>query len=262
MNNLLLLIRLMIASRLTTMPALIAHGRELAFDLNLPVAPVGVGNTKTGTASTYRPVGATCPSTCPYLGKGCYAEHGLVTIHERRAPKTSLASVVSAAIAIIAAVKCDALARLHVSGDFYVDGRLDETYLTELIEVSETIQGLTNTSLLAWTYTHAPPEEMDGWRERLHAAGVVVLYSDRVEPGGAVIWPFRSFRTLQDLFPLLTLVRCPAQLTGTTCRECRLCPEARNRGLTIVFDPHGRHRQKLQILYPEIASTPTTGHPP
>ncbi len=48
----------------------------------LKVVPSG-DNAKLGpgVGTTYRPVGVTCPPSCPLMGNGCYAQRGHVGIH-------------------------------------------------------------------------------------------------------------------------------------------------------------------------------------
>ena len=49
------------------------------------------GDRKTGpVAATYREVGPSCPSDCPLMGAGCYAQRGRVSLWAREQPEGDL----------------------------------------------------------------------------------------------------------------------------------------------------------------------------
>lgn len=232
------LVRLLAHSRLSTARRIVAHGRELAWDLGLQPNPVGADNHKTGVPGTYRPVGRSCPP-CP-LERVCYARYGPAGWHQDRSTAELAASLSAAAIAMVAAAKTVTLARLHVSGDFYRDGHLDEAYLAGLEMLAREVRArLFTDGPVAWTYTHAPPEIFEARRLTLEQAGVVVLYSGQSGSGGALVHPHRKLEELAAKYPTVRFRACPAQIHGATCRECRLCWRSRELGLCIVFDPHG-----------------------
>jgi hypothetical protein len=238
------LIRLLSNSRIVDIHRLIAHGRELAADLGLPCAPVGAGNSKTGTPGTYRPVGPSCPQ-CP-VAAGCYARFGPVGLHQARSTTNPIASVTAAIIAMVAALRSGTSARLHVSGDFYQDHKLDEVYLGMLEAQAASIhEQATSQMPLAWTYTHANPKEFESWRLRLADAGIEVVYSGLLDVGGAVVWPHSEVSILRDLVRRPRLIPCPAQTNRLSCRECGLCWQTRTKEVCIVFDPHGRGAANL-----------------
>ncbi len=228
----------------------IARGRLLAKQHKLPCNPVGAGNTKTGVPSTYRPVGQTCPADCPFLDGSCYALHGHVNLQQQRATPSSLASLTSAAVAMVTAVRAGTSARLHVSGDFALpDGSLDLEYVFGLCEIAQLIRHLLDPTRgpLAWGYTHLHERDFEPYRLLLKACDIEILYSDRAIVGGVMTWPFEELEGLHEEFPHLQLVRCREQLDDKlTCNECRLCWDAGSKGLTIVFDPHGPRQQQIE----------------
>jgi hypothetical protein len=238
------LIRLLTNSRIVDPARFIAHGRELAADLNLPCIPVGAGNSKTGVPGTYRPVGPSCPS-CP-LDAGCYARFGPVGLHQARASIDALAGATAAAIAIIAALRMGTAARLHVSGDFYANGQLSTEYLGWLIHCAAVIQkNFQVATPVAWSYTHVDRVEFEPWRLKLAEVGIEVLYSGQPSCGGAVVWPHDRLAELRSDHPRLSIVACPAQTRSLNCRDCGLCWNAWSKQLCIAFDPHGRGANRL-----------------
>lgn len=239
------LLDLLLASRINDQTKLLDFGRQLAASLGLPCNPVGANNAKTGTPATYRPVGPTCPP-CP-ISDVCYAKFGRVKLHAQRSKSNTSASLTAAAVAIAVSVKMGTLARLHVSGDFFNDGVTDEAYINGLVEIAGYVriqQQLDGP--VAWTYTHASKEVFEPNRLLLDEAGIRVLYSGVVEPGGAVVWPFSKLEQLRRQHPEQAFVRCPAQLhKSITCRLCLRCLSAAARSECIVFDPHGPRAAQL-----------------
>lgn len=225
---------------------MLSTGRRLARRLDLPCNPLGASTSKLGLAGTYRPVGATCPSSCPLLDQGCYAQQGQVGMQQRRASEELLASLTSAAIVMTCSARYKQVARLHVSGDFYTpSGVLDYPYLCGLINLSTWLeQALARASStpLAYTYTHG--QDLGVWTLMLRQAGIVVRHSGMPGHGGCIVEPFETLPALRNAYPELTFARCRAQLDEITqCRDCKLCWEREE--LTIVFAPHGSQKRKV-----------------
>lgn len=211
----------------TTIAMLRAIAREAG-----PVAPVGGSNVKTASPGTYRAVGPTCPTTCPYLGNGCYAQGGPVAMAARRAVHPWAADVRAAEVAIVAALRAGVLARLHVSGDFASDGRVDHAYVHAIADVAARARELSGRRWVAWTYTHLP---YGAWVDLLRDAGVHVRLSDRptteTQGPGAIVVASETEARDRGAFV------CPAQ-TGraASCAECRACWQAPR---TVAFLAHG-----------------------
>lgn len=202
--------------------------------------PIGSANAKTSTPSTYRPVGPTCPTSCPQFPVAgqrntCLAKSGNVALHEKRALPLWQSSIRAAVIAMVGAARWGNPARLHVSGDFYgEDGALDEDYLRALVTSASIVSEHLRQATVAWTYTHAPAELFEPWRKQLWDAGIVVRYSGQLGDWGALVTtdpnPRRRARELNATY-------CPEQAAAdvgrhVTCIDCRLCWE---RPRSILF---------------------------
>ena len=121
------------------------------------------GNAKLGTrvSSISRPVGDTCPP-CEFLGNGCYAERTETLRPNVRASAMSnmvlernkLRSHLLYAHSIGAAV------RLHVSGDFMNEGKLDREYLADLRWAIESITSRGGDLPDIWVYSHVLRKEV------------------------------------------------------------------------------------------------------
>jgi hypothetical protein len=208
------------------------------------------------TTSKMGPVSATyvsqnsCPPDCPFMGKGCYAEQGLVNFHTQRVnradPTASPLRVAhDEANAIRTKLSGRRDLRLHVVGDC--------ASTTAASIVSEAALSVTKRGRSVWTYTHA-------WRDvdRTAWADVNVLASVEdpqsaqraLDEGWAVAMVVPSFP--QDAayrHQGLKVLPCPNQTRGVQCVDCRLCwdePRLRNAGLVIGFKPHGSRRKVVE----------------
>jgi hypothetical protein len=209
-----------------------------------PVSPVGIGNTKTRSAGTYRRVGlaslgqgGTCPP-CRYAGNGCYAEHGKPAMQAKRALGGE-ADLRAVAIALSWAAKRGRLARIGVTGDLAgPDGRVDERIVRNLLVMCRRMQRLTGRSMVAWGYTHLP---YGPWVDALRGAGLMIRLSDRSvrDHGipGAIVVENETDAKEQGAFV------CPVQ-TGRTesCASCGACWNSRK---DVAFLAHGVGRKRV-----------------
>jgi hypothetical protein len=99
-----------------------------------------------GVGTTYRPVGLTCPTSCPLLNNGCYAQRGRVAIQQAAAKKDEHS---------LFKLSGNTLVRHLVSGDWMrttKDGRkiLDRAFVRSVFDLHTTLPWL-----VGWGYTHA-----------------------------------------------------------------------------------------------------------
>ena len=210
--------------------AMLTHARKYWRAQGIPCNPMGVGNSKTATVSTYNPVGPTCPHGCPWLDKGCLAQRGRVYLAQKRA--TLEGRVPAATTALVIAALTGNPSRFHVSGDFLRDNRVDWVYVSAVAEAAEALRARGYLKPLAWAYTAGQTD--------ITIPGVTVRRSNNYQGGGAVVHPhaapdmaaLRARHTGQKFFA------CPEQSDTTktiTCAACKLCWTAPRA--TVVFDP-------------------------
>lgn len=216
--------------------------------------PVGVTNSKTQVPGTYRPVGPTCPDSCPFLGDGdgsCYAKFGPAGLAQKRASSLSVQGAASAAIAMVLAAYHGEKARLHVSGDFIAlgnDGKIvDVEYIDALCQISASIcQHLgVDSRVNAWSYTHIDRESFLPFHKQLKEAGINVVWSDHAGSNGALVWDHEAIDELKDLLPPgVKAIPCPAQThESVTCKSCDLCSRLAQLNRVIIFHAHGVKRK-------------------
>jgi len=198
---------------------------------------------KVGTLS--RPVGPTCPKSCPFLETACYAERledRYRNVHANWSQSYDLTPEQWSQWAgrlrqelEQAKGKLKAI-RIHVGGDFLqADGQIDHAYCLALVGTLGTVEGLPP----VWAYTHA-------WRElaAFPAAltllrGAMVLFASVHSPTEAQEALALGFRLALDPEEPVSAARsgfheihgvkalaCPEQVKGherVTCDSCGYC---------------------------------------
>jgi hypothetical protein len=207
---------------------------------------------------TYRPVGLTCPSECPLLGNGCYAQSGPTSLHQRRA--------VGGRVSLREAFRQlphGARVRHLVSGDLFQDDRPDLEAVAELREAHQArpdVQG--------WGYTH-------GWRRldpyRLNLDNLTFNASCETEAevrqalarGWPAVMVVPSDHPKRRAYEGFEAVVCPNQTVGLTCDRCGLCLERDRsrdgRPLVVAFRVHGAQRKRAtQAVQKKVNHEQTT----
>lgn len=207
--------------------------------------------------ATYRPVGATCPQSCPMLGNGCYAEGGNVNMHQRQSGHMTFN-----ALAWARTLPAGALVRWNVSGD--IVGTDGAAYRGGILRAHTSRPDLTG-----WLYTHAWRDlGIAAWAARLPANVRAVASCDtKAEVAAARALAFQTIATVAtgtadghwdretadraraDYQPLadsigLPLVVCPAQRKDKAPVGCADCGACKRDGL-ILFAAHGFGTRKV-----------------
>ena len=208
--------------------------------ITAPISAVELSaNRKIGSVSaTYAPQ-STCPTTCAYLGAGCYAEHGRVGIATRQlaaaADGMALDDIARAEAAAIDRLSGSRPLRLHVVGDCSTDSAAN--IVSAAADRFTARQGAA-----VWTYTHAwrtvqraswqgvsvrasceTLDDVTAARARGYSAAMVV--NEHPADG-------RAYDTAAG-----RVVPCPEQTRGTSCAECQLCWN--HPAAIIAFAAHG-----------------------
>lgn len=208
---------------------------------NVIIATERSGNKKTGIVSvTYAPM-TTCPSACPFLNAGCYAQSGPTMLHLSRINKASdgmtridIAKAEADAILLLTGKRP---LRLHVVGDCATDE-------TAKIVSAACMEYASRHAQAVWIYTHAWRNvSVDSWNEVSvlasceTASDIVDAYNRGYAPAitGTPV-EVEEFRS----------IICLAQTKGISCARCRLCWDVerlrKNRSV-VTFLPHGARKK-------------------
>lgn len=200
-------------------------------------------NTKTGPiATSYRPQ-TTCPSTCPFLGKGCYGDGRLFALARKYARDLAR----SEALAILRKAKVRLL-RDRVVGDVVDgDGRIDWNYLTEISTLARMA------GLRVFGYTHAWRRFTEPDARRLADMGYVMNASCETigDVRQAISLGMPAVITNDDIAEGLVIdgrrvITCPAQTRDdVTCATCQLCAKP-DVPVVIRFLVHGPSKNKAR----------------
>lgn len=179
-------------------------------------------NRKTGPmAAIYREVGATCPSSCPLLNNGCYAQRGRAAFHAKRGGTKTFSFA-----ELIESMPTNTV-RLNVTGDFLTpDGTPDITYLEALKAAAKK-----NPRVTFYGYTHAWRILADYVKDM--PKNVTILASvnskDEGQEAEALGWRYARVTDKPDLTNGKE-VYCPVDKAKknkakptTTCIRCRMC---------------------------------------
>lgn len=217
------------------------------------------GNTKTGfVAATYRTVGETCPSTCSHLlSKSCYAMSSFTGMTQRRSNHDPFDGmryfefIKELASSPKKLAKIGATVRLHVSGDFFYQDKVDTQYVEGVKLAHKTFPGV-----LGYTYTH---RYSDFGAYDFPDNLVVNASCDTIEDihaAQALGWPTVTTTDADDTRKRwkqdgVEFVTCPAQTANLKCAQCRLCMK-KDRKFTVVFRGHGTSKKRVQDVVNHI----------
>jgi hypothetical protein len=212
------------------------------------------GNAKTGPIPTTTSSRETCPSTCPFYKKGCYAKAGPQNIHWNEVTKGHRGSDWQTFCQTVRKLPQGQLWRHNVSGDLpHVDGIIDAAMVRLLVAANLKKRG--------FTYTHhalnaANVETI----QQANAAGFTINAStESVEAADAIMTHYaipaiavvkstenrRFFRTESGR----KVVTCPAALHPgkVTCASCGLCQQS-DREFIIAFPAHGNAKKTVDSI--------------
>ena len=202
-------------------------------------------NSKTGLVSVTMASQASCPTECPMLHKGCYAEtgfQGIFTARLNRSKETDAIAIAQAEAKAIRTLSGTRPLRLHVVGDC-------STPRATAI-VSRACNGY---AMPVWTYTHAwrrVPRKI--WRtiSVLASCETTRAIREARQRGYATALVVPKFES-DKAYTLdgIKVIPCPQQ-TGHSkdCTTCKLCwDDSRLKaiGATIGFQAHGVAHRKL-----------------
>jgi hypothetical protein len=240
----------------------------------LVIPQPGKENRKTGQIPTAYVAKESCPSSCPLLGNGCYAETGNIGLHWRRMTSVSWAKFCRM---VDERLGPHQLWRYGVAGDLPGFGGLIDRAALQLLTIA-------NMRRPVIAYTHKPvldgehpaarsnrrfiaeaidgglmlnlsannPRHADALADLGLAPVVTILphaYARRYRSlgRGKREWSetIGAYRDRVSTLPTNTpagrrIAACPASYTDTTCQSCGAC--ARPRQAVIGFPAHGAWR--------------------
>jgi len=211
-------------------------------------------NAKTGPIPTTTSDRATCPTTCPFYDKGCYAKSGPQNIHWKKVSSGERGYEWDEFTTLVRKLQRGQLWRHNVSGDLPHDGNgnIDADKVAELINANRGRRG--------YTYTHhvlnnenleiIKKANNNGFTINASCESVDMADSVMTEhgiPAVAVINSEESRRFFTTTNGRKVVV-CPATIhENVTCATCGLCQKP-DRQFVIAFPAHGNAKKTVNAI--------------
>ena len=207
-------------------------------------------NKKTGPIPVTTSERASCPTTCPFYNKGCYALSGPLALHWRKVSAGERGTDWQGLCEFVASLPKRQLWRHNQSGDLpHQDGIIDSDLMVQLINANQGRRG--------YTYTHHTlNHENIGTLQLTNALGFTVNAStESLEAADAAMahgLPAVAVVPSDAVLPERTpaghkAVLCPAQSRDVSCAECGLCAQA-DRTCVVLFQAHGTAKKTVNEL--------------
>ena len=201
-------------------------------------------NAKTGPIPTSTSDRATCPTTCPFYDKGCYAKSGPQAIHWSKVSNAERGVTYDQFVEQVRKIQRGQLWRHNVSGDLqHNDGNIDYLKLRKLIDANKGRKGFTYSHHVLNEHNVICLQNANGMGFTVNASCESVDDADRVMtehqiPAVAVI-PSTESRRFFNTSSGRKVIVCPATIhENVTCNTCGLCQKA-DREFVIAFPAHG-----------------------
>lgn len=210
-------------------------------------------NVKTGPIPVSTTSGDTCPPSCPFYGRGCYASSGPLKLHWDKVTQEQRGDSLGEFCAKISNLPAGQLWRHNQAGDLPGRGEIvDVDALQRIVDSNKGRRG--------FTYTHKPMAKrrnreavrkanLNGFTVNLSANNLAhadTMAALGIAPVVAVV-PSDTQHKFTTPGGRLGIV-CPAQTReGMTCAKCKLCSVA-SRKIIIGFLPHGTGAKKVNSI--------------
>lgn len=206
-------------------------------------------NTKTGKIPVSTTSMESCPSTCPMLNNGCYANSGALRIHWTKVGKERNIEIKDF-LKNIKKLQNGQLWRHNQAGDLiHNDNIVDKEFLYSLVKANKGKRG--------FTYTHHTDKghnyelinyaNNNGFTVNMSANNKkqAVEYFNKGFPTVVVLET--TAPNVQELNNV-KIVACPAEKSDkVTCQSCALCYNSK-RNYIIGFRAHGSSKRKVELI--------------
>ena len=211
-------------------------------------------NVKTGPIpTTVSQKEKSCPLTCPFINKGCYAGVGPVSWNWSKVNKGLRGGNWSDLCDFVESLPTGQIFRHNVAGDlFNNDGLIDAGLLNSLVKANKNKKG--------YTYTHHVLNAHNVAQiKRANSAGFTINVScqNLAECDAAISKNLPTVCVVDSEKPTPKttpaghkVLVCPAQSNTrpTDCNTCRLCSKADRNNVVIAFKAHGTQKKAVNKL--------------
>lgn len=207
-------------------------------------------NVKTGPIPVTTTERSSCPTTCPFYDKGCYAKSGPLALHWRKVSDGERGTDWEGLCDFVQSLPDKQLWRHNQAGDLpHLGGDISLSKMAHLV--------IANIGKRGFTYTHHVLNEHNKAiikRSNSHGFTVNVSTESKADAVSAYnqgmpavcVVPSDHADTVEH--EGVKFVTCPAQTNDTmTCSECGLCSQA-DRKCVVMFKAHGNAKHHVSEL--------------
>jgi len=211
-------------------------------------------NVKTGPIpTTVSQKEKSCPLTCPFIHKGCYAGVGPVSWNWKKVNSGERGGNWSDLCDFVASLPIGQLWRHCVAGDlFNTAGLIDTGLLNSLVKANKNKKGYTYTHHVLNAHNVSQIKKANKKGFTINASCQSLTECDQaISKGLPTVCVVDSDKPTPKTTPAgHKVLVCPAQSSArhTDCNTCRLCSKAERNNLVIAFKAHGTQKKAVNEL--------------
>ena len=203
----------------------------------------------------------TCPDSCPFKAKGCYASAGFYTSqHWRKITEKTRGTNWQEFCKSVASLPIGQLWRHNVAGDLGKDpnnkDNINLEELKELIKANKGRKGYTYSHYSLNEHNKAALLEANRQGFTINASCETLEAVDEAKAAGlpAVVVVDSSKPTPKTTPQGHKIVQCPATCSNTTCALCGLCAQPSESRPAVAFPSHGSQKKAVNELLEALAA--------
>lgn len=210
-------------------------------------------NVKTGRIPTTTSARSSCPVTCAFYNKGCYAKSGPQAIHWRKVSEGERGLPWNEFVAEVSKIQEGQVWRHNVSGDLpHSFGDIDSGMVSQLVTANQGRRGYTYTHHILNRNNVEVIQKANANGFTINASCESVEQADRVMtehsiPAVAVV-PSDKTERFYKTASGRKVITCPATVhDNVTCATCGLCQVA-DREFIVAFPAHGTAKKTVNAI--------------
>lgn len=209
-------------------------------------------NAKTGPIPVSTSSAETCPDSCPFKSKGCYAKSGPLLLHWQKITNEQRGFEWSEFTNAISRLPRNQIWRHNQAGDLPgVNETIDTVALIQLVKANRGRRGFT------YTHKYATSANLQAIKIANEAGFAINLSANNLAQADVlaaqncgpvvVVLPSETTKNIETPEGRRVVI-CPAtQREDVTCATCGLCQKI-NRSIIVGFPAHGTGKKTVSLI--------------
>jgi len=192
-----------------------------------------------------------CPLTCPFINKGCYAKSGPLALHWAKIESGERGGNWNDLCEFVESLPQGQFFRHNQAGDlFNTAGLIDTGLLNSLVKANKNKKGYTYTHHVLNAHNVSQIKKANKKGFTINASCQSLTECDAaISKGLPTVCVVDSEKPTPKTTPVgHKVLVCPAQTGNTNCNTCRLCSQAERNNLVIAFKAHGTQKKAVNEL--------------